>query len=90
MRNNLLLLISITALFCACSKKDLNLPQPSPMPVPQGLQEESRLCEFEFSPHQSFSEIAIIANEMQERCGYSSAQVLNLARHFTHRSEHTR
>ncbi len=90
MPNNFFILILLTLIFCGCSKKDLNLPQPSPMPGRESVQTEFSACTITFTQEQSLSEVAIVANEMQERCGYSKAQVLSLARNFTDRSEHTK
>ncbi len=83
MQNNFFTLILLTLVFCGCSKKDLNLPQPSPMPGRESVQTEYSACEFVFTQEQSWSEVAIVANEMQQRCGYSKSQVLSLARDFS-------
>ena len=61
----------------------MNLPQPSPMPRQESVQTEFTACEFVFTQEQSWSEVAIVANEMQQRCGYSKSQVLSLARDFS-------
>ena len=90
MPNNFFILILLTLVFCGCSKKDLSLPQPSPMPGRESVQAGTLACEFGFTEQQTLAEVAIIAHEMQERCGYSKAQVLSLARNFTGRSEHTK
>lgn len=90
MPNNFFIIIILSLIFCSCSKKDLNLPQPSPMPGRETVQIELPACEFVFAQEQSLAEVAIVANEMQERCGYSKTQVLSLARSFTDRSEHTK
>lgn len=90
MPNNFFILILLTLVFCGCSKNDLNLPQPSPMPERESVQTEFSDCAVIFTQEQSLSEVAIVANEMQERCGYSKTQVLSLARNFTDRSEHTK
>ena len=88
--NKFFILILLALIFCGCSKKDFNLPQPSPMPGRESAQTEFSACAIVFTQEQSWSEVAIVANEMQERCGYSKTQVLRLARDFTDKSEYTR
>lgn len=88
MPNSFFILIWVALIFCGCSKKDLNLPQPSPMPGRESVETEFSACAIAFTQEQSLSEIAVAASEMQERCGYSKARVLNLARQLAYGSEH--
>ena len=90
MQNNFLFFIFLILGLIGCSKKDLNMPQPSPMPIREVPHSEGSGCAIEFRQQLSLAEVALIAYEMQERCGYNKDQVHNAARSFTDRSANTR
>lgn len=57
------------------------------MPEREVPQVQLTSCEFAFTQNQSFAEVAVAASEMQEHCGYTSDEVLSLARRFTGKTE---